>query len=335
MKTLITGGAGFIGSNLAGQLMSDGHDVRVYDSLESGYLRNLSGLPCVEFVNGDVRNADLLTDVMAEMDYVFHLAASVGNKKSIDHPIIDAEINVIGTINVLEAARRTGVKKVIFSSSAGTFGELKSIPIGVDHPTFPDSPYGCSKLYAEKLCGAYKGLYGLQTVALRYFNVYGPHQRFDAYGNVIPIFVHQLLADEEISIFGDGLQTRDFVNVADVVQANIRCAFTEGVAGAFNVGSGTRITINHLVDLLSEVSGRRLTRNYCESRPGDVRDSLAEISDATTAFGYVPTVDFPSGLAEYWDWAKADHAMDNSSKANVREAPRESHLTGASSSISF
>ena len=335
MKTLITGGAGFIGSNLAGKLVSDGHDVRIYDSLASGYLKNISGLPGIEFVQGDIRNANLLADVTAGMDYVFHLAASVGNKKSIDHPVIDAEVNVVGTINVLEAARRSGVKKVVFSSSAGTFGELKTIPIGVDHPTNPDSPYGCSKLYAEKLCGAYSGLYGLKTVALRYFNVYGPHQRFDAYGNVIPIFVHQLLADEDVSVYGDGLQTRDFVNVADVVQANIRSAFTDGVIGAFNVGSGTRITINSLVDLLAEVSGKKVKRAYRESRLGDVRDSLADIDEATNAFGYIPRVDFRSGLAEYWDWAKSDCSAEISDKSKHKDIGSESQLTGAFASHSF
>jgi len=220
--------------------------------------------------------------------------------------VIDAEVNVIGTINVLEAARRSQAKKVVFSSSAGTFGELKTIPISVDHPTFPDSPYGCSKLYAEKLCGAYTTLYGLPTVALRYFNVYGPNQRFDAYGNVIPIFVHKLLSGEPITIFGDGEQTRDFVNVADVVQANIKAAFSNGVTGAFNIGSGSRITINALVDLLSEVSGVECRRECAPPRSGDVRHSLADISEGTKAFGFLPTVPFDCGISKYWNWAKTD-----------------------------
>jgi len=305
-KMFITGGAGFIGSNLAAELTGAGHSVTVFDSLTSGYIENLAALPVVDFVMGDVRDSELLSRAMMGADYVFHMAASVGNKKSIDHPVADAEVNVIGTINVLEAARRSGVQKVVFSSSAGTFGELKTIPISVDHPTDPDSPYGCSKLCAEKLCGAYTSLYGLPTVALRYFNVYGPHQRFDAYGNVIPIFVHRILTDQPITVFGDGDQTRDFVNVADVVQANVKAAFADGVTGAFNIGSGTRITINSLIELLGHVSGVPFSWHNAAPRPGDVRHSLADISEGTKAFGYRPAVDFEAGLASYWKWAQAD-----------------------------
>ncbi|MGV3616323.1 MAG: SDR family oxidoreductase [Fimbriimonas sp.] len=306
MKILVTGGAGFIGSNLVGELLRMGHEVTAYDSLESGYAENLQALPDAEFIQADIRDADRLNEAIRPMDIVIHMAASVGNKKSIDHPVLDAEINVIGTINVLEAARKGNVKKVVFSSSAGTFGELKTIPIAIDHPTYPDSPYGCSKLYAEKVCGAYTHLYGLETVALRYFNVYGPHQRFDAYGNVIPIFVFKMLKGEPITIFGDGEQTRDFVNVADVVQANIKSALAEGVTGAYNIGSGSRITINKLVDMLGEASGMKPEVVYGEPRPGDVRHSLADISESTKAFGFEPSVDMTEGLKAYWEWAKDD-----------------------------
>ncbi len=305
-NVLVTGGAGFIGSNLSAELLAQGHNVTVFDNLDSGYLQNIEPLKGVTFILGDVRDGHLLGQAIEGKDYVFHLAASVGNKKSIDFPIIDAEINVIGTLNVLEAARKSGVKKVVFSSSAGTFGELKSLPIAVDHPMYPDTPYGCSKLYAEKVCGAYTHLYGMETVALRYFNVYGLNQRFDAYGNVIPIFVHKMLHDETIMIFGDGEQTRDFVNVRDVVQANIKSAFTPGVTGAFNIGSGTQLTVNRLVELLKEVSGLSTKVAYGPLRPGDVRDSLADISLGSEQFGFVPSVEFPTGLREYWEWAKYD-----------------------------
>jgi UDP-glucose 4-epimerase len=238
---------------------------------------------------------------------IFHLAASVGNTRSIEHPIEDSEINVIGTLRVLEAARRYGVRKVVFSSSAGIFGELKTLPIREDHPVEPDSPYGASKLAAEKLCLAYAKLYPpLECVCLRYFNVYGPNQRYDAYGNVIPIFAHRMLHGEPVVIFGDGEQTRDFVNVGDVARANYLAAMARGVSGAFNVASGTHITINDLAELMSQASTIRPVIEHGPPRKGDVRHSLADISAARTAFGYEPTVGLAEGLAEYMAWAKIE-----------------------------
>jgi len=280
MKVLITGGAGFIGSCIAKELALNGTDVVVLDNLSSGYRSNISGLRDVRLVEEDIRNAAAVDAAAAGVDVIFHLAASVGNKRSIDEPVKDAEINVIGTLRVLEAARRAGVRKVIISSSAGIFGELKTLPIREDHPVEPDSPYGASKLGAEKEGLAYAKLYGIEVVCLRYFNVYGPNQRFDAYGNVIPIFVFQMLRGEPVTIFGDGEQTRDFVNVHDVVQANIKAAMTPGVTGAFNIGSGTRISINDLVERLKAASGLNPVMRHGPPRAGDVRDSLAEISAA-------------------------------------------------------
>jgi UDP-glucose 4-epimerase len=237
---------------------------------------------------------------------VFHLAASVGNKRSIDHPIDDAETNVIGTLRVLEAARGAGVRKIVVSSSAGIFGELKTLPIREEHPLEPDTPYGATKLCEEKLALAYAKLYPLEVICLRYFNVFGPNQRFDAYGNVIPIFVFKMLRDEPLTIHGDGEQTRDFVQVADVVQANLRAAAVTGVSGAFNIGSGRRITINKLVELLTEISGKAPTVQHGPPRPGDVRDSLADISAAAHAFGFAPESDMRQGLAIYYEWAKTE-----------------------------
>src|SRR5438105_305723 len=199
-KVLVTGGAGFIGSNLARLLLDEGREVTVYDDLSSGYRRNVGALPRARFVEGDVRDAERLTEAMRGADTVFHLAASVGNKRSIEHPVEDSEVNVIGTLRVLEAARSLGVRKVIFSSSAGIFGELKFLPIREDHPVQPDSPYGASKLAAEKMCLAYAKLYDLEAVALRYFNVYGINQRYDAYGNCIPIFAHRMLRGEKMGM---------------------------------------------------------------------------------------------------------------------------------------
>ena len=231
MNTLVTGGAGFIGSNIVKQLIADEHEVTVLDNLSSGYGSNLDPFPQARFVEGDVRDEAAVADAIENVEVVFHLAASVGNKRSIDFPIQDAETNVIGTLRVLEAARKAGVRKIVVSSSAGIFGELKTLPIREDHPIEPDSPYGCTKLCEEKECLAYAKLYDLEAVCLRYFNVYGPNQRFDAYGNVIPIFVFKMLRGEPLTVFGDGEQTRDFINVRDVVQANLRAATAQRGVG--------------------------------------------------------------------------------------------------------
>lgn len=304
MKALVTGGAGFIGSNIVKHLLDEGHTVAVLDNLSSGYQSNLTPFPQVDFIQGDVRDAAAVERAMHGVEVVFHLAASVGNKRSIDHPLDDAAINVLGTLNVLEAARHAGTRKVVFSSSAGIFGELKTLPIREDHPVEPDSPYGASKLGAEKVCLAYSKLYALEAVCLRYFNVYGVNQRYDAYGNVIPIFAQRLLHGEPITIFGDGEQTRDFVNVNDVVQANYRAAMAHGVSGAFNIASATRVTINDLARLMIAVSGLTTPLEYGPPRPGDVRHSLADISAAKAAFGFQPTVGLEEGLHAYMAWAK-------------------------------
>lgn len=300
---LVTGGAGFIGSNLVKQLLDDGCSVTILDNLLSGYRENLDALGAARFIEGDVRDEEAVARAVDGAEVVFHLAASVGNKRSIDHPVVDAEINLIGTIRVLEACRKARVRKIVASSSAGIFGELKTLPIREDHPIEPDTPYGASKLAEEKVCLAYAKLYDLEAVCLRYFNVYGPNQRFDAYGNVIPIFAFQMLRGEPLTIFGDGEQTRDFVNVRDVVQANLKAAETRGVSGAFNIASGGRITINHLVELLRDAAGIQPVVKFGPPRPGDVRDSLADISAARQAIGFEPAVTLEAGLREYMAWA--------------------------------
>ena len=308
MRYVVTGGAGFIGSNIVGALTRDGCPVTVLDNLSSGYESNLLPFPSVRFVKGDVRDPEAVATALEDADVVFHLAASVGNKRSIDDPVTDAEINVLGTIRVLEAARKNGVKKIVVTSSAGIFGELKTLPIREDHQVEPDSPYGCTKLCQEKLCLAYAKLYAIDAVALRYFNVYGPNQRFDAYGNVIPIFAFQMLRGEPITIFGDGEQTRDFIHVDDVVQANIKAARTPSISGAYNIASASRITINELVRLLERASGITPKVSHGPERPGDVRHSLADISKAQAAFGFSPTVGLEEGLRDYMQWAKQEAA---------------------------
>lgn len=305
-RYLVTGGAGFIGSNVVKLLVDEGHDVVVLDNLSSGYRCNLSPFPEVEVVEGDVRDYQIVSKVMQGVEVVFHLAASVGNMRSIEYPVQDSEINVIGTLHVLEAARHASVRKIVFSSSAGIFGELKYLPIREDHPAEPDSPYGASKLAAEKLCLAYAKLYDLEAITLRYFNVYGVNQRYDAYGNVIPIFAHRLLHGLPLIIYGDGEQTRDFVNVRDVARANLLAAQAKGLSGAFNIASGTAMTINHLAGLIRNVSGIDTGIEYAPPRKGDVRHSKADISAARQALGYEPVVGIADGLAEYMEWAKSE-----------------------------
>ena len=301
---LVTGGAGFIGSNLVSHLIADNNSVTVLDNFMSGYRSNLDSFPGINIIEGDIRDKNAVEKAMHGAEVVFHLAASVGNKRSIDQPILDAEINVIGTLQVLEAARKKGVRKIVTSSSAGIFGELKTIPIKEDHPIEPDSPYGCTKLCEEKLCLSYAKLYDIEAVCLRYFNVYGPNQRFDAYGNVIPIFVFRMLRNEPIIIYGDGEQTRDFVHVDDVVQANIKAADSIGVNGAFNIASGKRVTINRLVDIITRGNSTKIKIEYSPERPGDVRHSLADLSLAFEKINYTPTVDFERGIEQYVKWAR-------------------------------
>jgi UDP-glucose 4-epimerase len=312
-KALVTGGAGFIGSNLARVLLAEGREVVIYDNLSSGYRQNVEALPEARFIEGDVRDPTRLAEAMRGADAVFHLAASVGNTRSIEHPIEDSEINVIGTLRVLEAARALGVRKVVFSSSAGIFGELKFLPIREDHPVEPDSPYGASKLAAEKMCLAYAKLYQLEAVCLRYFNVYGPHQRYDAYGNVIPIFAHLMLRGEALTVFGDGQQTRDFINVHDVARANLLASEAASVSGAFNIASGTAITINRLVELMSAAADIRPRVESGPPRKGDVLHSRADISAAQKAFGFEPKVGIVEGLVEYMSWAKSEFAPASAS----------------------
>ena len=304
MRALVTGGAGFIGSNLTRTLLADGYDVKVLDDLSTGFRANLDS--AVELVVGDVRVEEDVARAMQGVDVVFHLAASVGNARSIADPIRDAEVNLIGTLQVLENARRFGVEKLVYSSSAAIFGELKQLPICEDHPAEPDSPYGASKLAGEKACLAFARLYGMDVVCLRYFNVFGESQRFDAYGNVIPIFVHRMLQAQPLVVYGDGTQTRDFVHVSDVVQANVKASRTAGIAGAYNIGSGKAVTINDLAALVASLGASPIEIQHRAPRPGDVLHSRADVTAAAKAFAYAPKVDLEAGLRSYVGWVDSE-----------------------------
>ena len=305
---LVTGGAGFIGSTLVRHLLRNGWQVRVLDNLSTGHSKNIEGL-AVSFVNADVRDLARVTQTAQGADVIFHLAASIGNVKSLNNPQEDSGINVIGTLNVLEAARQQRVPRIVYSSSAAIFGELITMPIAEDHPQNPDSPYGVSKLAAEKHMLCYARLYGLTAVCLRYFNVYGVNQRYDAYGNVIPIFAQRLFEKKPLTIFGDGEQTRDFVNVKDVALANYLAATKAPQTDVYNIGCGRNITINHLVDTVQKASGVTATSvSHAAPRPSEVRNCLADISKARRQLGFEPSPDIETGLKEYFQWFSAEWA---------------------------
>jgi UDP-glucose 4-epimerase len=301
MKALVTGGAGFIGSNVVRAGLERGWSVTVLDDLSTGFAENLPTAAGLRVIRGDVRDAAALDDALGGVDAVFHLAAAVGNVRSIENPSRDSDINVLGTIQVLEAMRRRSVRHLVFSSSAAVFGEPRSLPIGEDHPAEPDSPYGVSKLAAEKLCLCYGRLYGWQVACLRYFNVYGVNQRFDAYGNVIPIFATRLLKGETLVVYGDGEQTRDFVNVADVARANW-LALESSASGVFNIGSGAAITINELAAIMEGCAGRSTGVDHQAPRPGEVRHSVADLTASRTRLGFDPVVGLQEGLQAYLGW---------------------------------
>lgn len=298
---LVTGGAGFIGSHVVRLLASRGVRVRVLDDLSTGFEENLADVQ-VEFVRGDIRDEYTVDAAVSGADLVFHLAASVGNARSQLTPRRDAEVNAVGTAVVLEAARKAGVHRFVHSSSAAVFGELVTMPIAEDHPQNPDSPYGVSKLAAEKYVLCFGRLYGMGVVCLRYFNVYGTNQRYDAYGNVIPIFAEQLAAGCPLTIYGDGEQTRDFVNVRDVALANYLAAVREA-SGVYNIGSGTSITINDLVRLVTSASsaGSRPVV-HMPPRAGEVRHCRADVTKAVAELGYQAATSLEQGVGDYLRW---------------------------------
>ncbi|WP_020375330.1 GDP-mannose 4,6-dehydratase [Sulfobacillus thermosulfidooxidans] len=303
MHVLVTGGAGFIGANLVREALEQGHEVCVIDNLSSGHIENLQEVQHdIRFVEGDIRNADLLAQIVCGMDIIYHMAASVGNQRSIDNPYGDADINLMGTIRILEAARMAGVKKVVLASSAGILGEPAELPVTETHAKNPDSPYGVSKMAAEAMALVYEQIYELPTVALRYFNAYGPLQRYDAYGNVIPIFARRILRHEPLNIFGDGEQTRDFIHVADLVKVTLKAGTLDHARGIYHIGSGQAVSINQLVQLMEQIFYQEVRVRYLPPRPGDVRHSLAGISRAVTDLGYQVSYSLEEGLKDYRDW---------------------------------
>lgn len=307
MKAIVVGGSGFIGSNVVKLLLEKNYEVKVIDNLSSGHFVNIEkhvASGAVEFVNGDICNERIVNDAMkGGADVVFHLGACVGRQKSIDNPQLDSSTNLIGTINVLEGMRKNDIPRVVYSSSAAIFGELVTPTIDENHPQNADSPYGVSKLAAEKMILAYSGIYPeLTGVCLRYFNIYGVNQRFDLYGNVIPIFAKRIYSGEPITIFGDGSQTRDFVNVRDVARANYLGAVSTLGTDVYNLGSGSSITINQLADMMIKIAGKNTQIIYAPERPADVKHCKANANKAKGKLGFEAQVSLESGLEEYMKW---------------------------------
>jgi len=306
-KVIVTGGAGFIGSNLVQELLKRGHQVSILDNLSTGRLSNIEFLlddKNVAFVRGSVNNLALMRRLFSGTDFVFHQAAVPSVPRSIRDPRTSHLANATGTLNVLLAARDNSVKKVVFASSSSVYGDTPTLPKVEDMAPNPQSPYAVSKLAAEQYCRVFEQVYGLNTVCLRYFNVYGPRQDPGSpYAAVIPLFINSVLAGKSPVIFGDGEQTRDFTYVKDVVTANILAAESPAT-GIFNVGSGFRVTINRLAQLIIKIVGdSKIKVVHREARPGDVLHSLADISRAKT-FGYRPRYTLEDGLPEVVEYLR-------------------------------
>ena len=303
-KAIVTGGAGFIGSHLAEELVNQGYFVIILDDLSTGRMENIAELlrkENVEFIQGSITDLVLLQKLFQGVQYVFHLAALARVLRSIEDPAAANEVNITGTLNVLIAARDNSVKKVVYASSSSIYGDTPTLPKDEQMVPQPQSPYAVSKLAGEYYCQVFHHVYHLNTACLRYFNVYGPGQEPNSeYSAVIPRFIGQVFRKEPLFIDGDGEQTRDFTFVKDAVEANI-LAVNNNANGVFNIGSGECITINELVRDISEITGGNVKPIYREPRPGDVRHSLADISRART-FGYEPMYDLEAGLKETINW---------------------------------
>ncbi|NLW51631.1 MAG: SDR family oxidoreductase [Candidatus Brocadiaceae bacterium] len=301
----VTGGAGFIGSNIVRRLVADGHVVRVVDDLSTGRRENLDGLEGrIAVHEGSILDPALLAGACTGADCVIHQAALASVVGSVRDPVATNAVNVDGTLNVLVAARDAGVRRVVYASSSAVYGDTPPLPKDETMAPCPQSPYAVSKLAGEHYCRAFTHVYGLETVSLRYFNVYGPRQDPSSqYAAVIPIFIRRLLAGEPVTVYGDGEQSRDFVFVEDVAAANLAAAQAPDAAGAVvNIGSGERRTLNDLIAVLHDLTGEHTPPRYTAAQPGDVKHSQADISLARRIIGYEPQVDFAEGIRRTCEW---------------------------------
>jgi UDP-glucose 4-epimerase len=304
-KALITGGAGFIGSALVRLLTERGHAVRVYDNLSTGSAELLEGTDA-ELVEGDVRDVDALALAAHGSDVVFHLAAGTGVLPSIEDPFGDFDLNARGTLAALWAARQAGADRFVFSSSNAPLG-AGAYPASEEKPTAPLSPYGAGKAAGEAYCSAFHGAYGLEAVAVRFSNAYGPRSAHK--GNVIPLFIRRILEGRELVVYGDGAQTRDFVFVTDLADGLLRAAEVDGIGGeVFQLASGVETSLNALVTLLGETSGREPEVRHEAPRPGEILRNYSLIEKARHRLSYAPAVPLEDGLRRTYDWFSTLHA---------------------------
>jgi nucleoside-diphosphate-sugar epimerase len=304
---LVTGGAGFIGSHLAEELARRGEHVRVVDNLSTGKRQNLAHVPSVEFLEGDLADLDVARRAVEGIDYVLHQAAIPSVPRSVQDPITSNRANIDASLNVLVAARDAGVKRVVYAGSSSAYGNTPTLPKVETMATAPLSPYALQKLVAEQYCQMFTSLYGLETVTIRYFNVFGPRQDPSSpYSGVISLFISALCDARQPTIYGDGEHTRDFTYVANVVDGVLRACTAQSASGeVINVATGGRISLNTLFKTIRELVRANIEPIYADPRPGDVKDSQADISKARRILGYQPTVSFEDGLAKTVAWYRA------------------------------
>ena len=304
---VVTGGAGFIGSHLVEALLARGERVRVVDSLITGHRRNLDPFPDVEFVHGDLADPEVARRGIAGADYVLHQAAIPSVPRSVQDPVTSNRANIDATLNVLVAARDAGVKRVVYAASSSAYGNAAALPKREDMPTEPLSPYALQKLVGEQYMKLFTALYGLETVSIRYFNVFGPRQDPSSpYSGVISLFITALLEGRPPKIYGDGEQTRDFTYVANVVDGVLKaCTAPDASGQVINVATGGRVSLNELFRTLRTIIGADVEPEYAPPRAGDVRDSQADISRARAILGYEPVVPFEEGLRRTVEWYRS------------------------------
>jgi nucleoside-diphosphate-sugar epimerase len=308
---LVTGGAGFIGSHLAEELVARGHRVRVADDLVTGNRSNLEHLPQVEFLEGDLADLSFARRAVEGVEFVLHQAAIPSVPRSVADPVTTHRANVDATLNMLVAARDAGVRRLTFAASSAAYGNTLTLPKHEEMPTHPLSPYALQKVVGELYLRMFTDLYGLETVSLRYFNVFGPRQDPSSpYSGVISVFAAALLDGRSPTIYGDGEQTRDFTYVADVVDGVLRACDAPGASGQIiNVAAGGRISLNLLFETMKALVGSDVTPVYAEAREGDVRDSQADITKARRILGFEPRVSLEEGLRRTVDWYRATRTI--------------------------
>ncbi|MFH0859842.1 MAG: SDR family oxidoreductase [Candidatus Altiarchaeota archaeon] len=305
MAVLVTGGAGFIGSNIVGRLLDEGQDVRVLDDLSTGKAENLrEHREKVRLIRGSINDKKTLENALEDVEYVLHQAAIPSVARSVRDPIRSNEANLTGTLNVLVGARDSGVRRVVYASSSSVYGDTPTLPKSEDMAPNPISPYAVSKLGGEHYCRVFSRIYGLETVSLRYFNVFGPKQDpTSEYAAVIPKFITTILNGDGPRVYGDGEQTRDFTYVGNVVNANLLSMKAKKTSGeAVNIGCGEKYSVNSLIDRINHIIGSDVKAAHMKPREGDIRDSLADIRRAEKLIGYTPEIAFDEGLKRTVEW---------------------------------